>query len=333
MSTPLFYKTKLATASARTQLHKALLAQGTVWQWTPNTEQYCAYRLDGRQTDGRWLRVKQYNNGTLTLEANTPEALLWARALAEGQPAPSLTATVPATLDHGSLNTLGNPMRPALGTDESGKGDYFGALVVAGVALTPQGIEALASMGVADCKTLSDAAVRKMAVAMVQALGASQVAYVVLPPLKYNTVYARLKADKQNLNHLLGQAHAKVITTLLGKAQGLDTLPAPTPVIVDKFAATTYVTQYLTPETQQAIALTMVPKAEEALAVAAASVIARYQFLQSIDALSAEVGVTLPLGAGAPVVAAAKALVARQGAGVLQQVAKLHFKTTQTVGG
>jgi ribonuclease HIII len=333
MSSALFYKTKFITASARNQFQQALLAHEPLWHWTPNTEQHCAYRLDGRQPDGRWLRVKQYNNGTLTLEANTPEALLWARALAEGQPDPSFAAGVPVVLDQGSLNTLGNPMRPALGTDESGKGDYFGALVVAGVALTPQGVKALASMGVADCKTLSDATVRKLAVAMVQALGASQVAYVVLPPVKYNAVYARLKADKQNLNHLLGQAHAKVITTLLGKAQGLDTLPAPTPVIVDKFAATTYVTQYLTPDTQKAIALTMVPKAEEALAVAAASVIARYQFLQSMDTLSAEVGVMLPLGAGAPVVQAAKALVTRQGAGVLQQVAKLHFKTTQTVGG
>ena len=97
-----------------------------------------------------------------------------------------------------------------LGTDESGKGDYFGPLVVAGLFL-PEGQEAvLAELGVRDSKKFSDARVQEMAQLLQRGYTYS---LVVIGPEKYNALYAKMK----NLNRLLAWAHARVIENILEK--------------------------------------------------------------------------------------------------------------------
>ena len=72
------------------------------------------------------------------------------------------------------------------------------------------------------------------------------------------------------------------------------------------------------------------PRAERDPAVAAASILARAEFLRRLDQLGREAGVRLPKGASSQVEAVARALVQQRGADVLKAVAKTHFKTTRS---
>lgn len=74
-------------------------------------------------------------------------------------------------------------------------------------------------------------------------------------------------------------------------------------------------------------------RGEQDIAVAAASILARAEFLWRLEALSKEFGVDLPKGASPAVVAAGKRFVERYGREALDKVAKLHFKTTHNVLG
>lgn len=69
------------------------------------------------------------------------------------------------------------------------------------------------------------------------------------------------------------------------------------------------------------------------MAVAAASIVARAEFLLRLKRLSEEIGTTLPKGASPAVELAGKMLVKKYGQERLGTVAKLHFKTTKAVLG
>ena len=203
-----------------------------------------------------------------------------------------------------------------LGTDESGKGDYFGPLVVAGLFL-PEGQEAvLAELGVRDSKKFSDARVQEMAQLLQRGYTYS---LVVIGPEKYNALYAKMK----NLNRLLAWAHARVIENILEKVDCRR-------VITDQFGDKIFVLNALMKKGRQ-IELIQKPKAEEDMAVAAASILARAEFLRRLYFLSQEIGLDLPKGASAKVEEVAYQLVKEKGQAILNRVAKIHFKTTQKV--
>ncbi|RLE05816.1 MAG: ribonuclease HIII [Candidatus Aminicenantes bacterium] len=203
-----------------------------------------------------------------------------------------------------------------LGTDESGKGDYFGPLVVAGLFL-PEGQEAvLAELGVRDSKKFSDGRVQEMAQLLQRGYTYS---LVVIGPEKYNALYAKMK----NLNRLLAWAHARVIENILEKVDCRR-------VITDQFGDKIFVLNALMKKGRQ-IELIQKPKAEEDMAVAAASILARAEFLRRLYFLSQEIGLDLPKGASAKVEEVAYQLVKEKGQAILNRVAKVHFKTTQKV--
>jgi len=203
-----------------------------------------------------------------------------------------------------------------LGTDESGKGDYFGPLVVAGLFL-PEGQEAvLAELGVRDSKKFSDGRVQEMAQLLQRGYTYS---LVVIGPEKYNALYAKMK----NLNRLLAWAHARVIENILEKVDCRR-------VITDQFGDKIFVLNALMKKGRQ-IELIQKPKAEEDMAVAAASILARAEFLRRLYFLSQEIGLDLPKGASAKVEEVAYQLVKEKGQAILNRVAKIHFKTTQKV--
>lgn len=203
-----------------------------------------------------------------------------------------------------------------LGTDESGKGDYFGPLVVAGLFL-PEGQEGvLAELGVRDSKKFSDNRVQELASLLKRGYLHS---LVVIGPEKYNELYAKMK----NLNRLLAWAHARVIENILEQVDCRR-------VITDQFGDKLFVLNALMKKGRQ-IELIQRPKAEEDIAVAAASILARAEFLRRLYYLSQEVGIDLPKGASLKVEEVGYRLVKEKGKEILNQVAKLHFKTTQKV--
>jgi len=208
------------------------------------------------------------------------------------------------------------PAAGHIGTDESGKGDYFGPLVIAGFYGPDDQEAVLRELGVRDSKALSDKRIGEIAASLQAGYVHSVVA---VGPEKYNELYEKFR----NLNKLLAWGHARVIENILGT---VDCAKA----VTDQFGDERFVLNALMQKGKR-IELVQRPRGEEDAAVAAASILARAEFVRRLQALSREWGVDLHKGAGPPVEAAAEVFLRRHGAAALPQVAKMHFKITERV--
>lgn len=204
-----------------------------------------------------------------------------------------------------------------IGVDESGKGDYFGPLVIAAVCVDDETAGMLRASGVRDSKTLSDRTIAELAK---EIAGLCRTTVVAIGPARYNELYDKFR----NLNRLLGWGHARAIENLLEAG-----CPA-TRAISDQFGDERFITGALM-DKGRTIQLTQRPRAEEDVAVAAASIMARSEFVKRLDRLSDDAGLVLPKGASNLVDAAAKRLVRAKGKDALVTYAKVHFKTTAKV--
>lgn len=203
-----------------------------------------------------------------------------------------------------------------IGIDESGKGDYFGPLVIAAVFVDATTQSELTLMQVRDSKKISDGRILDMAPDIRTICPHSIIA---IGPQRYNELYAKIR----NLNRLLAWGHAKALETLLEKVScGRAS--------ADQFGNERLILNALQ-EKGRTITLEQRHKAESDLAVAAASIVARAEFLLRLQRLSDELGTTLPKGASPTVELAGRMIVKKHGEERLESVAKLHFKTTQAV--
>lgn len=213
-----------------------------------------------------------------------------------------------------------------IGTDEAGKGDYFGPLVVAAVYVDAEFLENLSDLGIADGKTLSNRRIRSIAESM-HSDYKQHIVVVEKMPIEYNSLYSTLRKRGQNLNHLLASLHAEAIYTLANRVDAKH-------VLVDKFAKDDLIRPQLIQRgfapTPLGIEIKQVTKAERDIAVAAASIIARDAFLTGMDTLSETYEINLPRGAY-QVVEAGKEFVKMHGTKALGEVAKLHFNLTDAV--
>jgi ribonuclease HIII len=207
--------------------------------------------------------------------------------------------------------------RAWIGSDESGKGDYFGPLVVAAVALTFDNWRVLQALGVQDSKSLTDARASSLA-SQIRTAFPNKV--VVIGNPRYNDLWQEMGS----VNRLLAWAHARAIEDVT------DLAPDATAAVADQFGDESLIRNALMRKGRD-LQLVQMHRAERDPAVAAASILARAEFLRRLDALSREAGVKLPKGASPAVEAVARALVASRGQGVLRDLAKVHFKTTQRV--
>ena len=203
-----------------------------------------------------------------------------------------------------------------IGVDESGKGDFFGPLVVAACYVGPEHYAELE--GVKDSKKLTDAVALRLSDAIARTCPHSVIS---IGPEKYNELYAKFK----NLNHLLAWGHARAIENVL-EVQDAKL------VISDQFAAGGAVVKKALFERGKAVAFESRVRAEADLAVAAASILARAEFLRGLRSLGSRYGMELPKGA-TNVIGPGKRLVAAKGRDVLPMVAKMHFKTAGQVLG
>ncbi len=226
----------------------------------------------------------------------------------------------------GTAKSAGAVIEPVLhdaacwvGSDESGKGDYFGPLVVAAVALDETSWRVLRTLGVQDSKNLSDARASALA-AQVRNVAPHDV--VTIMPARYNELWQKFG----NVNRLLAWAHARAIEDVLERA------PQATAAVADQFGDASLIERALFERGRQ-VRLVQMPRAERDPAVAAASILARAEFLRRLDQLGRETGVRLPKGASAAVDTVARALVQSRGRDVLRGIAKEHFRTTQKVSG
>lgn len=206
---------------------------------------------------------------------------------------------------------------PRIGSDESGKGDFFGPLVTTAFLVKSKEVESeLIAIGVKDSKKLSDKQIKELAT-KVRALGDFVV--IKIGPQRYNELYAKF----HNLNNLLAWSHARAIENVLEKNSA-------ELIVADQFGDKSLIERALFAKGKN-VKLQQRHKAEADVAVAAASILARDTFVNSIEALSREHGVLLPLGSGNTVIATAQKLAKEKGIIVLDGLAKTHFKTYDVV--
>src|SRR5438874_4642948 len=210
--------------------------------------------------------------------------------------------------------------KPHFGVDESGKGDFFGPLVIAG-AYVDRGIaRELLDAGVVDSKRVSsDARIRALA-DTIRKSSLGLVETVLIGPTKYNELYEKFG----NLNKLLGWGHARVIENLLAKK------PDCTRALSDQFADAHVVEQSLLRHGRK-IDIEQRTKAESDIAVAAASILAREAFIRWLERQGKELGLRLERGVSAGVKETAKRLVETNGPQALREVAKVHFRTAHQI--
>ena len=210
--------------------------------------------------------------------------------------------------------------QPHFGVDESGKGDFFGPLVISGVYVDAGIARKFLDAGVQDSKRIgSDARIRALADSIRKdSLGL--VDTVLIGPERYNDLYEKFG----NLNKLLGWGHARVIENLLEKK------PDCPRSLSDQFADARVIQQSLLQHGRK-INIEQRTKAESDVAVAAASILAREAFINWLERRGKTLGMKLGRGVSTDVKEAAAKLVEAKGPGILREVAKVHFRTAHEI--
>lgn len=248
-----------------------------------------------------------YSSGKFVIQGEDPESFLARWTGIEGATSSKKASKSPSSARDGDRPLDLDP--PVTGSDEAGKGDYFGPLVVAAVRADADMLKRIGEMGVTDSKLLTDARALKLG-----ALLREECEYSIrrVDPNEYNRVYPTYPA----LNSYLADLHAEVIGALAKPGEN---------VLVDQFERRGLVCAAVS---SFDIRLTEVPRAERHPSVAAASVLARQEFLLGMKELSEAFEMPLHKGAGAPVDNVGIRLVREQGEDALAGAAKLHFKNT-----
>lgn len=226
-----------------------------------------------------------------------------------------LEPEVLGTFEH-AYPELGIDPTARIGIDESGKGDFFGPLCIAGLFAEGKDIVKLKKMGVKDSKTLTDKTIAKLA----RQIRDEFTHHIVkINPEKYNQLHTQFG----NLNHLLAWGHATAIEQLVEKTGCKN-------VIVDQFANESVVLRALSRK-NLVITLAQRHRAEEDIVVAGASILARGTFVDSLAKLENDYGICFPKGASAKVIQTGKQLLAKYGKDIFNKTAKIHFKTLDSI--
>ena len=275
--------------------------------WKPRTVPYARFAYESDKTN-----IVFYESGKLVVQGKGTQEFV--EFLLE-----------PEILQQAKLGyeTVLNPelMLPRIGVDESGKGDFFGPMCIAGVYVNEQVIKAWADAGVRDSKNISsDKKISELADQIRHTPGC-----VVNVVCVGNETYNRLYHKMRSVNTLLAWGHARVIENLMGLRYQMN--PPPVKAISDQFAASKTVIEKALMAEGRTIQLVQRHKAEEDVAVAAASILARDEFVKRLALLEKQFGQKFPKGASSAVDAAAKQFVETRGADQLSLVSKTHFRT------
>ena len=256
-------------------------------------------------------RINLYNSGKLLVQGKAAQE--WITFTLETE------ILKEATLGYEDLHDP-EAIQPHMGIDESGKGDFFGPLVIASAYVDEKLVDKLRELGVRDSKKISsDKVALNMAREIRKVLG-DRCAMVTIGPRSYNRMYIKIR----NVNKMLAWGHARAIENLLEK------VPDCPRALSDKFGPTHQIERALMDKGKK-IKLDQRTKAESDPAVAAASILARAGFLYALKKMGKEHGFEVPKGASEKVRREAEKLVADKGPGILLDTAKCHFQTTDKV--
>ena len=275
-----------------------------------NDEQFEFRRLDHAHFQARsdGVVVSAYRSGKVVVQGKNADALL-TRAGYEDD--------VGGRGGGGGAGSGFKLDRPTAGSDESGKGDYFGPLVVAAVVVKPEQIAELNAGGVRDCKKMADSVVLRAAKAIRDLCPHGVIR---LDPTEYNARHA----EEGNVALFLSRMHAEAIAEAIGDAPGCEA------VVIDQFTFASRLEDALA-AVDVDLPVEIRTKAEDNPAVAAASVLARAEFLLALKELGEDWGVELRKGASSAVEEMARDIYRVGGLAALDTIAKTHFRTTMRV--
>lgn len=259
--------------------------------------------------------ITAYKSGKVLFQGNgnEAEANRWGAAASTNAPAKSKAAP------KGNLPE-GFSQWSVIGSDEVGTGDFFGPITVVAAYVRKEDIPLMKELGVRDSKDLNDEKIIAIAKVIKDVVPFS------LMTLK-NEKYNQLQKSGMSQGKMKAILHNQAILNVLEKISPVK----PDGILIDQFVQGSTYFQHV--KNQKAVAQENVyfsTKAEGIhLAVAAASILARYAFVQYIDKLSESAGFKIPKGAGAQVDEAAARLILKKGREVLPQFVKLHFANTE----
>lgn len=216
-----------------------------------------------------------------------------------------------------STNSTIDVIYPNIGTDESGKGDYFGPLVIAGVLLNEKQKIALDRLGIKDSKKISDSNIMVLAKKIKELVKTYDV--ISIGNKRYNEFYN----DVGSINTILAWGHARVIENILEKQKVMN-------AYADQFGNKSLIENSLQ-KNGKLINLTQLHKAEFITSVAAASILARERFLIELSRISGMYNCSILKGASQKVNELAEELIKKHGETVLDSISKRHFKNTEVI--
>ena len=302
MSKPLHSHTALLTKEQAEKLRLILKERGFIFELKP----YTIFAASKEK-----LNVAVYEKG--------PKVLLQGRGIEDFITfilEPEITGQ--ALLGYEEVHAPGQ-FSPHFGVDESGKGDFLGPLVIAGVYVDEELAKYFRDHGIRDSKGIgTDKKIRELAALIRKSKAPHD--RIVIGPQKYNQLYKSIG----NLNTLLAWGHARVLENLCEK------VPSCPRALSDKFANERVLQRALL-EKGKKLQLDQRTKAESDYAVAAASILAREGFIDWLDKRGSELGVTLFKGVSAKVKQTARDLVTQHGREILPEIAKMHFKTASEI--
>jgi len=275
--------------------------------WEFKTQQYASWKAI---TDG--VTIVAYLSGKVTIQGkNSKEFILYTL-----EPEILKKAELGYEKEEDSSRDYSTVFIPHIGIDESGKGDFFGPLVIAAVFVDNASLSKLSECGVKDSKLIkNDKKIIEIASGIREIVGGA-FSVVVIGPESYNKLYSNIN----NLNKLLAWGHSRALENILEKKIECST------AISDKFGKVSFIENSLL-KLGKKIKLIQRVRAESDVAVAAASILARAEFVSKLDKLSSDCGYNLPKGAGSNVLKLASEIIKKEGSDKLSGLAKMHFKT------
>lgn len=265
------------------------------------------------------LTITGYKSGKVLIQGNgsEKEAAIWEEYNLEkqktGKPVAASRSVPKESLPAGFSSWS------VVGSDEVGNGSYFGSLIVCSVYAPKEKHELLKELGVKDSKNLTDPQIITIAKRLETEV---EFAATKVSPTKYNEIQPSMSQGKMK-----AILHNFTLLKLLSKLEPVK----PEAILIDQFELPSTYKKHIASEEQQVLKnVFFQTKAESShLAVAAASILARYYFLESLQDLGSEVGIRLPSGAGIETDKAAARVYQKHGMEGLRRTAKLHFANTE----
>ena len=199
-----------------------------------------------------------------------------------------------------------------IGSDEVGTGDFVGPIVVCAAYVKQSDIPMLKQIGVDDSKRLKDEDILRVGKTLLENIDYS---ILRLENEKYNS----LIDEGKNINEIKAIMHNKALLNMKNKHHVKN-------IFVDEFVGEEKYYDYLVKQDEILKGITFKTKGETYYpSVAAASIIARYIFLKTMDELKEKYGVEIPFGASKKVDSFVKNIYKIYGENEAKKIVKKNF--------